>query len=52
MAGLVGYCIVVVGARLAKVPKLGVSNSLGACRTHFFITHRDMPVARRSVLVA
>ena len=29
LASLVGYCIVVVGARLAKVPELGIAQSWG-----------------------
>src|SRR5680860_432629 len=37
LASLVGYCIVVVGASLVKVPELGVAHELGTCRIHFVI---------------
>ena len=54
MAILVGYCIVAVGASIAKVPELGVAHWLGTCRTHFVILLGPMGklVARKSVLVA
>ena len=38
LASLVGYCIVVVGASLVKVPELGVAHELGTCRIHFVIS--------------
>ena len=37
LASLVGYCIVMVGASLAKVLELGVAHELGTCRIHFVI---------------
>ena len=43
--------MVVVGARLAKIPGLGVAHGLGACWIHFFITHKVMLVARKGVLI-
>ena len=51
MASLVGYCIVVVGAGLVKVPELGVAHPLGTCRIHFVIRlgPRDVSVATQGV---
>ena len=49
LASLVGYCIVVVGANLVKVPELGVAHELGMCRIHFVIRHRAMSVAIQGV---
>ena len=42
LASLVGYCIVVVGASLVKVPELGFAHELGTCRIHFVIRLKAM----------
>jgi len=47
LASLVGTFV--VGARLVKVPELGVAHLLGTCRIHFFIRRRVMSVAIQGV---